>query len=196
VTIGSRLRCALRTAALLGAALGVLGVPRLARGAEPEAGEVAVDEPAGESPGTAMVRYPPSSVRVALIAGGLGMTAAVYAAGMISGFVWSDVPGADALKVPVVGPWIALGQSGCPPDEDTCAGMLALRTILTTLDGLVQLGGLGIAAEGIFMTTEGDAEASPGAASSGQAAAPPALQLGVAPMVGPSVAGVSVTGRF
>jgi hypothetical protein len=124
------------------------------------------------------------------------MTAAVYAAGMISGFVWNDVPGADALKVPVVGPWIALGQSGCAPDQDSCGGMLALRTILTTLDGLVQLGGLGLAAEGIFMTTEADAEASPSAASSAQASAPPVLELGVAPVVGPSVAGVSVTGRF
>ena len=33
---------------------------------------------------------------------------------------WPEVPGTDFLKVPVVGPWIALGKSGCASDDPGC----------------------------------------------------------------------------
>jgi hypothetical protein len=176
----------------------LLVAARPATAAEPDPLEVAVDDPSAEATGSAMLRYPPSSVRGGLIGGGLGLTAVPYAAGMVCGFVWADVPGADALKIPVVGPWIALGQSGCAPDQTDCAGMLVLRTILTTLSGLTQLGGLGLAAEGFFGTTEAAAEPGAEASTEDEAGDAPASlhALDVAPMVGPTVAGVGISGRF
>jgi hypothetical protein len=140
-----------------------------------------------------MLRYPPSSVRAALLGVGFGLTAASYGAGMACGFGWDDVPGADALKVPVVGPWIALGQSGCAPDQDECDAMLVLRTILTVLDGLGQIGGLGLAAEGLFMTTEAEATVPASKAASEAALAPRLLP---APFVTGDALGASLLGRF
>ena len=97
----------------------------------------------------------------------------------------------------MVGPWIALGQSGCAPDEESCGGALALRSILTTLDGIVQLAGLALAAEGIFMTTEAEeASGEQAARPKADASTAPILQLGLAPVIGPTVVGVGVSGRF
>jgi len=147
-----------------------------------------------------MVRYPPSSVRVPIIMGGIGLAGAAYLAGMIAGFGYPDVPGADALKVPVVGPWVALGQSGCSPDQTDCTAMLVVRTILTALDGVAQLGGLGLVAEGIFMTTEADApegtEPAAGATAAARSRHAAALRVEVAPVVSPQRATLGVVGRF
>lgn len=139
------------------------------------------------------MRYPPSSVRVGLIAGGLSLTAGTYLAAFLSGTVWDDVPGADALKVPVVGPWVALAQSGCGPGQDSCAAELVLRTILTVLDGLAQVGGVGIAAEGIFMTTEAEG---PDAVAEGSSDGRSGLQISAVPFIAPEAAGIGLYGRF
>ncbi len=70
------------------------------------------------------------------------------------GSTWPEVPGSDALKIPVVGPWLALGQSGCAADDPDCGAKLVVRGILYTIGGMAQLGGLGLIGEGIFMKTE------------------------------------------
>lgn len=142
-----------------------------------------------------MLRYPPTSVRWPLIGVGFGLTAVSYGIGMACGFGWDDVPGADALKVPVAGPWIALGQSGCAEGEEDCEAILALRTILTVLDGLGQLGGLALAAEGLFMTTE--AEPTPGTPEAGAKAQPEdPPRLLAAPLVTRDAIGAALVGRF
>lgn len=108
-------------------------------------------------------RYPPSSARVGVLLSGGFMLGASYGGAAAMGAGWSDAPGTDSLYIPVAGPWIALGRLGCGPDEaDTdgsCTGILALRGILYVVDGLIQLGSVGVLAEGIFMTTEADAPA-------------------------------------
>jgi hypothetical protein len=122
------------------------------------------EEPAAEETN---IRYPPSSARWKIIVAGAGVTAVSYGGAAAMGGVWSDVPGHDMLFVPVVGPWIALGQGGCAEDEESspgegdCVPLLALRGILYSVDALLQLGGLGILGEGIFMTTEAEAPAEP-----------------------------------
>lgn len=166
----------LLTASLLGV---VLGWVHPASASEPQA-----DEPE-------MMRYPPSSVRVGLIAGGLGLTALAYTPAVLSAFAWPEVPGSDGLKAPVVGPWIALAESGCAEGEQDCEAVLALRTILYIVSGLAQAGGLAVAAEGIFMTTEAESEE----AIEEQASAP-ALEFVVAPTVSDRTLGLGVVGRF
>lgn len=101
-------------------------------------------------------RYPPSSVRWKLIAGGLGLTAGAYGIGAACAAAWPEVPGAEALYVPVAGPWITLGQTGCAPDDEGCGAILVVRGILLVLDGLIQAGGVAVAGEGLFMTTESE----------------------------------------
>ncbi len=140
------------------------------------------------SPGGDTLRYPPSTVRLPLILGGLAFTAASYggAAAMGAAFGDAEVPGADSLYIPLVGPFVALGRIGCSPNEpDSCGELNALRGFLYILDGLAQVGGLGIAAEGIFATTE----AAPRAGGVG-------LELRPVPIVTGEVRGVGLVGRF
>ena len=99
-------------------------------------------------------RYPPTSVRWKLVVGGAAVTGVAYGLSYYSATTWSDVPGSDALKIPVVGPWIALAQNDCAADDPGCGFTLYFRGFLTIVDGLVQAGGVGLAGEGLFMTTE------------------------------------------
>ncbi len=48
--------------------------------------------------------YPPSSVRLPIIMGGLGVAGAAYGLGALAAHYESDIPGAGALAIPVVGP--------------------------------------------------------------------------------------------
>ena len=117
--------------------------------------DIEIIEPGAQS--TDVMRYPPSKVRPGLIAGGLGLTATAYGISAAVAATAGEFPGQESLYIPVAGPWIALGQSGCSDGETDCTSDLVLRSVLLVLSGLGQLGGLGIAAEGIFMTTEADA---------------------------------------
>jgi len=143
-------------------------------------------------------RYPPSSVRSKLVIGGLTLTGLAYGAAALSGTQWNDVPGADALKVPIVGPWIALGQNDCAPDDPDCGFILYLRGFLTLLDGIIQAGGLGIAGEGLFMTTEADVPDGPDAVSREREERTLGLfeDVAVMPIVTPNATGLGVVATF
>jgi hypothetical protein len=164
----------------------------------PPAGEPREGAPAATAPAAApeqdiVLRYPPSSSRWKIIVAGIATFAVGYGGSAAMGGAFSDVPGRDWLFVPVIGPWAALGTGGCAADEETrpgegdCEGWLALRGILYVVDGLVQLGGLGITAEGIFMTTEADAPA---------AKAPAKATVMPAPIVTDNALGLGVVGTF
>jgi hypothetical protein len=100
-------------------------------------------------------RYPPSSVRPKLIGGGLALTAIAYGVGFVAATSWPEAPGADALKIPIVGPWIALAENRCTtPGSVHCSDQVALRGILTGVGGVVQLAGLALVTEAIVMKTE------------------------------------------
>lgn len=109
------------------------------------------------------MRYPPSTVRWKLVAGGGGVFAGAYGIGAALSAAFPEVPGSDAMYIPVAGPWIALGQSGCSSDDPGCEAMPIVRGVLYVLDGFIQAGGLAIAGEGIFGTTESSAPATTGA---------------------------------
>ncbi len=116
-----------------------------------------------------IVKYPPPGARWRALVAGSGMTLVAYGGSALMGALWDQVPGSDMLFIPVAGPWIALGQSGCAPDEETtpgqgdCEALIGLRAALFIVDGLVQAAGLAIVGEGIFMKTE-DPDAPPKAA--------------------------------
>ncbi len=123
-------------------------------------------------------RYPPTSTRWKVMGGGLGLTALGYGLSYFSATQNPKVPGLNDLKIPIVGPWIAIGHSGCanistpgllqlkPPaatpatvtvfstPNGDCGSALAFRGILLVVDGLMQAGGLGLILTGILMKTE------------------------------------------
>ncbi|MEQ9320264.1 MAG: hypothetical protein RIF41_13950 [Polyangiaceae bacterium] len=184
----------------LGAA-GLLAAPS-AHAQQPQGGDDEVeaeppddaDETEEVEPATvdddAVLRYPPSSVRLPLILGGASLFGVAYGLTAMSSRLWPEVPGADHMLIPVAGPWVALAQSGCAEnDTDGCTVPLVFRTILLVLDGLVQAGGVGLVGEGLFMTTEA-------AGPDGPDAGPDKAEWHVVPDVGPTHTGIGVVGTF
>ncbi len=114
-----------------------------AAGREPPVREYVVDE-----------NLPPSSTRWKLVLGGVATTAAFYAMAQPFSYAWPDAPGGYDLRVPVLGPWMALAETGCAADNPGCSKVwYVTRAILTALDGLGQAGGVAIAFEGVFLPT-------------------------------------------
>lgn len=130
------------------ALLGVAFAPRVAAADEPER-PVYYDSSV----------YPPPSTRYKLALVGVGVSAAWYGAAYGFSALWPDAPGADDLRIPVAGPWMALGETGCADDDPDCSTFIVvLRAVLTTIDGVGQAGGLAVAVESLFLPT---AEQSP-----------------------------------
>lgn len=134
-------------------------------------------------------RLPPASVRPKLVIGGLAITGIGYGAAVLSASLASDLPGMSYMRIPVVGPWMSLAKTACPADQPDCGFDLYLRGILTVVDGLMQLSGLGIAGEGLFLRTAPSAP-------SGTAAKVPLFTIRPAPIVTGTVTGFGVVGRF
>src|SRR5882724_381482 len=65
--------------------------------------------------------YPPPSTRWKVVATGLGTTAAFYGAAVGTSIIFPDAPGANDLRIPLVGPWIAIGHNGCSASEPDCS---------------------------------------------------------------------------
>jgi hypothetical protein len=123
------------------------------------------DKPADAGPAASdttgdavQVRYPPPLVRLKLIALGVLVSGGAWGASFGSAQYWNTVPGAAQLKIPVAGPWLALGQSGCATDDVGCSGAkIGVRGALYVLDGITQLAGLGLIVQAIVMKTESTA---------------------------------------
>lgn len=115
---------------------------------------------AAEAAGSFDTAHPPDGARWRVLVAGLGMFAGSYGGMAIMGAAWSEVPGSEMLYIPFGGPWAALANSGCAPDEETtvgegdCEGMMGLRGVIYSVAGLLQLGSLGVVGESIFMTTD------------------------------------------
>ena len=98
--------------------------------------------------------YPPPSARYKLALVGVGVSAVWYGTAYGASALWPDAPGAQDLRIPVAGPWMALGETGCADDEPDCSTiMVVIRAVLTTVNGIGQAGGLAVAAESLFLPT-------------------------------------------
>jgi len=133
-------------------------------------------------------RYPPSTVRPKLIGGGLAITAIAYGVGLVAATSWPDAPGAESLKIPIVGPWMALAENKCgDPTVTDCSGSIWLRGLLTGLGGVAQIGGLALVAEAIIMKTEAAPQQQP---------AEEAAFVMPYPIVMPNGGGIGLVGTF
>ena len=130
------------------AAVGSIGAQARPAQAEEPKREVRVDPDA----------YPPSSTRVPLVASGLVMTGVFYAGAVGASYAWPDARGAEDLRIPVVGPWMKLFQTGCSDTTTSCNRFLiVVGAVLAGLDGLGQAGGIGLLLEGLFLPTQSSA---------------------------------------
>jgi hypothetical protein len=103
-------------------------------------------------------RYPPSSVRWKLIAGGLGLTVAAYGGGLLTSYLAPDQPGILKLQIPVVGPFIAMPENKCVERGSTdCTPELFGRIFVYGIAGLAQIGGLALVTQGLVMKTQAQA---------------------------------------
>lgn len=99
--------------------------------------------------------YPPPNTQWNLALVGLGVTSAWYGAALGFSYAWPDAPGAQDLRTPVAGPWMALAETGCADDDPDCSMFtVVLRAILTTMDAVGQTGGVLVAAEALFLPTQ------------------------------------------
>ncbi|MEM1031806.1 MAG: hypothetical protein AAGN82_15750, partial [Myxococcota bacterium] len=171
-----------------------LGRPALAYAQDEPIGEPSAYAAEGEDED--VVRYPPTPVRYGLIGGGLGLFGAAYGTGAAFAAGFSRTPGIDALYIPVAGPWIAIGRNGCPVDNPDCGAIVPVRAILYALEGIVQLGGLALVGEGIFMTTEATAAPSPSDEGAAEAEVSSGTSWHVTPLISPGMTGLGVQGRF
>lgn len=98
--------------------------------------------------------YPPPSAQGRLLLTGAVMTGAFYGAAVGASYFWPDSPGAADLRIPVVGPWMKVFQTGCSDTNPNCNKVfMVIGAVLAGLDGLGQAGGLGLLLEGIFLET-------------------------------------------
>jgi hypothetical protein len=164
-----------------------IGAAALVASTSARAQEAPAKESADEGESAPPKRYPPSSVRPRLVVGGLAVTGLGYGAALLSASLAPELPGIDSMAIPVAGPWISLVKMECPADDPDCGFTLYLRGFLTIADGLMQLGGLGIAGEGLFMTTE----AAPKAETK-----PSAFVIRPAPIITGTMTGIGVVGTF
>jgi hypothetical protein len=156
-----------RAASLFALALGLASTPCLAQEDAPEP------------------RYPPSSVRPKLIIGGLALTGVFYGTGFLVSELAPDQPGISKLRIPIVGPWLAMPENKCVEERSTdCTPELVGRIAIYGIAGLAQLGGLALITEAIVMKT--------------QAPTPnvEAAFIAPVPIVSPNMVGFGFAGRF
>jgi hypothetical protein len=165
------------------AALGVLLSSRAARAEEPTIDQIEY-HPA---------ELPPDGARTRAILVGVALTAGWYGASVGTSYLWPDAPNARDLRLPVVGPWMALADVGCGSEESSCTTVSVItRTTLAVVSGIGQAGGLFAIVEGLFMDTRSSA---PPAATGRDAARAPSWAA--APVVlSNGGAGIEVVGRF
>lgn len=139
--------------------------------------------------------YPAPSTRTTLVLAGAGATAVWYGAAAGMSFAYPNAPGAPQLRIPIAGPWLALGHTGCAANDPGCStAFVILRAILTAMDGVGQAGGIAVALEGVFLPTM---EQRPEARTWRLPERKQAFEIRPAPiMAGRDGVGLGVIGRF
>jgi hypothetical protein len=118
------------------------------------------EEPAAKSPAPAPAaatdELPPPGARTTHIVAGAATTVVSYGLALGASYLFDpeDLNGAKDLRIPIAGPWMALGKTGCPTSDPDCSpATLVVGAILMIFDGVAQAGGLGVIGEGLFLNT-------------------------------------------
>jgi hypothetical protein len=117
----------------------------------------AAEEPAAATPVTREPlpkEYPPPSAQTTLAVTGSAVLVGWYGLALGASFLEPDAPGARDLRIPVVGPWMAVAQAGCGAGNAGCSTTwVVVRAILQAMDGVGQAGGLAVIGESLFLPT-------------------------------------------
>lgn len=147
--------------ALLAVAFFGLMAGRLTRNAaaEPSAAKAAAfPDPSEPLPTTGrsvtLDEYPPPAAKRNLLIAGLASTALWYGGALGVSYAVDDPAMAKDLRIPFAGPWMALSHTGCNGGPECNTFLVVMGAILTSLDGVGQIAGLGLAGEGLFMPTQ------------------------------------------
>jgi hypothetical protein len=139
---------------------------------------------------------PPDGARARVILVGLALTAGWYGGAVGTSYLWSDAPNARDLRLPVIGPWKALGNTGCGSNEPSCSTVTVIaRTALAVVSGVGQAGGLFAIVEGLVMDT-GDGAPATKARDTGRLHTGSGASWAAAPVVLEGGAGIEFAGRF
>jgi hypothetical protein len=142
-----------RALCLAGVALSLAGARR-ARAEEPTIDEVRYHP----------TELPPDGTRARVLLTGAALTAGWYGVGVGTSYLWPNARNARDLRIPVAGPWMALGDVGCGSKERNCRdAIVVVRTMIAVLSGVGQAGGLLAFAEGLFVNTGNVPSEAPGA---------------------------------
>jgi hypothetical protein len=99
---------------------------------------------------------PPPGARTTHIVAGAATTIVSYGLAFGASYLFEeqDLRGSRDLRIPIAGPWMALGKTGCPTSDPDCSAVgLVLSALLLVADGVTQAGGLAIIGEGLFLKT-------------------------------------------
>ncbi len=132
-----------------------------AEGAEaPTGSAIEPSDPAADpaavatTPGPPVYDLPPPSARWNTLFTGLAVTGVSYGLAVGASYVFHSEQTSDELRIPIVGPWMAIARTGCREDDPNCSTVLmVVGAIFTGVDGVLQAGGLGIALDAAFMPT-------------------------------------------
>lgn len=103
-------------------------------------------------------RLPPPVARWNLLLTGSLVTAGFYGAGLAASYLWPDARGAKDLRIPVVGPFMAVGRTKlCENDKEapeTCNNPTRIiGAVLSAVSGIGQAGGLALVVQSLFLRT-------------------------------------------
>lgn len=133
---------------------------------------------------------PPPGARTTHIVAGAATTVVSYGLAVGASFLFDerDLNGAHDLRIPIAGPWMALGKAGCPESDPDCSAVgVVLGAIFMIADGVTQAAGLGVIGEGLFLDTSSRAR-------SREAEGPTVRAVPV--QIGKSGAGIGFVGSF
>jgi hypothetical protein len=170
-------------------ALGLLGSSCLAHADEPVAPE------ADTNPNV----FPQRSAQPNLILVGAAVTAGWYGVAVGTSYLWPNSDASKPLRIPVAGPYMALGQITCASRESNCNTFsVIVRTVFTSLSLVGQTGGVLAMLEGAFLRTQPAASESAvtGARAASSARALHGIRWSVAPAVVGDRAGAPGLGVF
>ncbi|HEX5101005.1 MAG TPA: hypothetical protein VFV94_15955 [Polyangiaceae bacterium] len=127
-----------------------LAAPRVAQAEEPLAD---ADEPPARAKPATEPDLPPPSTRLNLALTGVGVTAGFYGAALGSSLIWHTGPWADEVRIPIVGPWMAMPYFKCGSEPNCGTALVIVRGVLAGIDAIGQAGGVLIALESLFVPT-------------------------------------------
>src|ERR1700753_4265343 len=112
------------------------------------------DEPVRPEVDTNPAEYPGPSTRPNLILVGAAVTVGWYGAAVGTSYLWKNADSSPSLRIPIAGPYISLGKTGCSSAESSCNTFtVVVRTVITSLSLVGQTGGLLAVLEGAFVPT-------------------------------------------